>query len=166
LRRELGRQVTYAVSKRNGTLHPLGRWLTTDLVLGADMAVDGNARQASALLGMAETTYRRHLDKARHEALSAQTVRSDDWSAMEQVVTLIVDKAGSSSGERLVDQASQLLLEQVLLQLPDNDTLGSALLGVTKPTFLRRKATFQKQQYQDPGDFGSTSSAPSSPHTL
>ena len=166
LRSELGRQVTYAVSKRNGTLHPLGRWLTSDLVMVADRAVDGNARQASALLGMAETTYRRQLDKARQEALGGQTVRSDDWSAMDLVVTLFVHNAGSSSGERLVDQASQLLLEQVLLQLPDNDTLGSALLGVTKPTFLRRKASFQKQQCQGPDNFGGTSSASSSRHTL
>jgi DNA-binding NtrC family response regulator len=150
LRKELGRQVTYAVSKCNGTLHPLGRWLTSDLVMVADRAVDGNARRASALLGMAETTYRRQLDKARQEALSGQTVRSDDWSAMELVVTLVVHNAGSSSGERLINQASQLLLEQVLLQLPENDTLGSALLGVTKPTFLRRKASFQKQQCQGP----------------
>ena len=166
LRRELGRQVSHAVSKRNGTLHPLGRWLTADLVLVADKLVDGNARRASALLGMAETTYRRQLNKARQEALNGQTVRADDWSAMAPVVTLVVDNAGSWSGERLIDHASQLLLEQVLLQLPDNDTLGSALLGVTKPTFLRRKASFQKQRYQGPGDFRSTSPTSSSGHTL
>jgi transcriptional regulator with GAF, ATPase, and Fis domain/DNA-binding protein Fis len=151
LRKELGRQVACAVSKCNGTLHPLGRWLTSDLVMVADRAVDGNARRASALLGMAETTYRRQLDKVRQETLGGQPVRSDDWSAMELVVTFFVHNAGSSSGERLIDQASQLLLEQVLLQLPDNDTLGSALLGVTKPTFLRRKASFRKQQYQGSG---------------
>ena len=151
LRKELGRQVTCAVSKCNGTTHPLGRWLTSDLVMVADRAVDGNARRASALLGMAETTYRRQLDKTRQEAVGGQTVRSDDWSAMELVVTLVVHNAGSSSGERLIDQASKLLLEQVLLQLPENDSLGSALLGVTKPTFLRRKASFQKQQCQGSG---------------
>jgi hypothetical protein len=95
------------------------------------------------------------------EALGWQTVRSDDWSAMELAVTLFVHNARSSSEERLVDQASQLLLEQVLLQLPDDDTQGSALLGVTKPTFLRRKTSFQKQQCQDPDDLGSTSRASS-----
>ena len=100
---------------------------------------------------MAETTYRRQLDKARQEAPGGQAVRSDDWLAMELVVTFFVHNAGSSSGERLIDQASQLLLEQVLLQLPENDTLGSALLGVTKPTFLRRKASFEKQQCQGSG---------------
>ena len=145
LRSELGRQVTNAVSKPNGAQHPLGRWLTTDLVMVADTAVHGNARRASALLGMAETTYRRQLDKARQEALNGQALRSDHWSAMEPVISLLVDRAGSSCGESLVDQAGQLLLEQVLHQLPHNDTQGSALLGVTKPTFLRRKASLQKQ---------------------
>jgi diguanylate cyclase (GGDEF)-like protein len=165
LRKELRYQVTQAISQHNGTGHPLGRWLISDLVLAADLAAGGIARQASSLLGMAETTYRRQLDKARQESLRGQAIRSDDWSSLALVFTRLIDRASSSSGERVVDQASQLLLEEVLLRLPDNDTLGSALLGVTKPTYLRRKASFQKQPCPGPDEFESTSRTSSSRHT-
>jgi transcriptional regulator with GAF, ATPase, and Fis domain len=140
LRSGLGHQVRQALSKSNGSAVPLGRWLASDLVLAADSAVNGIARQASTLLGMAETTFRRQIDKARQESAAGLSVRTPEWSALNPLITGFIASAQESSGQNLMDLASQLLLEEVLQQVADNDTLGSALLGVTKLTYQRRKA--------------------------
>jgi DNA-binding protein Fis len=140
LRSGLGHQVRQALSKSNGSAVPLGRWLASDLVLAADSAVNGIARQASTLLGMAETTFRRQIDKARQESAAGLSVRTPEWSALNPLITGFIASAQESSGQNLMDLASQLLLEEVLEQVADNDTLGSALLGVTKLTYQRRKA--------------------------
>ena len=140
LRSGLGHQVRQALSKSNGSVVPLGRWLASDLVLAADSAVNGIARQASTLLGMAETTFRRQIDKARQESAAGLSVRTPEWSALNPLITGFIASAQESSGQNLMDLASQLLLEEVLEQVADNDTLGSALLGVTKLTYQRRKA--------------------------
>ncbi len=138
LRRELSRHVTQALT--SGTAVPLGRWLISDLLITADAAVNGVARQASVLLGMAETTFRRQMDKVRRESLVGQSVRTSDWSALKPVFARIIATAQQAPGQNVIDQASRLLLEEVVAQTPHDDNLGSALLGVTKPTYQRRKA--------------------------
>lgn len=138
LRSGLGQQVALVLS--NSTVVPLGRWLTSDLVLAADAAANGIARQASALLGMAETTFRRQIDKVRQESEAGLLVRTPDWSALKPVFNHLIDTASETSEQNLMDLAAQLLLEEVVMQVADNDALGSALLGVTKPTYQRRKA--------------------------
>ncbi len=143
LRKGLEYQVTQALSKQNGSLVPLGRWLTSDLVLTADKAMNGVARQASTLLGMAETTFRRQIDKVRQESAAGLAVRSSDWSMLRPVITHLIASAEESPDKNLIEQAGKLLLEQILRQVADNDLLGSALMGVTKPTYQRRKATIQ-----------------------
>ncbi|MDJ0808422.1 MAG: sigma 54-interacting transcriptional regulator [Gammaproteobacteria bacterium] len=140
LREGLGQQVTLALRKQNGSVVPLGRWLTSDLVLAADKVVNGVARQASSLLGMAETTFRRQIDKARQESAAGLAVRSSDWSVLEPVIHRLVESFDASAEQNLIEQAGQLLLQEIMQQVADNDQLGSALLGVTKPTYLRRKA--------------------------
>ncbi len=146
----LGHQVALALT--NSTALPLGRWLISDLVLTADTAVNGVARQASALLGMAETTFRRQVDKARQESLVGQSVRTPQWSALKPVFARFIATAQKAPSQNLVDQASQLLLEEVVTQVPHNDTLGSALLGVTKPTYQRRKATLSSVKIKRESD--------------
>ena len=143
LRLGLGHQVMLALT--NNTALPLGRWLISDLVLAADAAVNGVARQASALLGMAETTFRRQIDKAKQESLLGQSMRTPDWSALKPVLQRFIAAASEVPGQNLVDQASQLLLEEVVAQVPNNNNFGSALLGVTKPTYQRRKAALLTQ---------------------
>jgi diguanylate cyclase (GGDEF)-like protein len=137
LRRGLAHHVEMAL--RSGAAVPLGRWLISDLLLAADAAVNGVARRASVLLGMAETTFRRQLLKARQESLVGQSVRTPDWSALKPIFARIISTAREAPGQNLVDQVSQLLLEEVVAHAPHNDNLGSALLGVTKPTYQRRK---------------------------
>lgn len=141
LRQGLARQVVCALDQRNGSVVPLGRWLNSDLVLAADKAVNGVARQASALLGMAETTFRRQLDKVRQEAAAGLTLRSPEWSAIVPLIERLIAQAEASPEQNLIDSAGQLLLQEVMDQVADNDQLGSALLGVTKPTYQRRKAS-------------------------
>ena len=138
LRKGLAHHVRTALS--SGRAVPLGRWLVSDLLLAADEAVNGVARQASVLLGMAETTFRRQIDKVRQESLMGQSMRTPDWSALKPIFTRIITTTERAPAQNLVDQASQLLLQEVLAQAPNNDNLGSALLGVTKPTYRRRKA--------------------------
>ncbi len=138
LRRGFGLQVELALS--NNTAVPLGRWLASDLVMTADTAVNGIARQASTLLGMAETTFRRQIDKARQESATGQSVRTPDWLALQPIITHLIALAQETPGQKLMDMAGELLMEEVVVQVADNDTLGSSLLGVTKPTYQRRKS--------------------------
>jgi hypothetical protein len=74
LRAALRQQVTTAVNS-GGVPIPLGRWLAEDLVLAADKANNGTARRASTTLGMAETTFRRRLEKVKREAQAGLIAR-------------------------------------------------------------------------------------------
>jgi DNA-binding protein Fis len=141
LRKGLEHQVSLAVNKSNGSVVPLGRWLTSDLVLAADTAVAGVARQAAALLGMAETTFRRQLEKVKQESAAGLSVRTPVWSALTPIIAHLVAIGQETTDQKLLDQATQLLLQEIVMQVADNDALGSALLGVTKPTYQRRKMT-------------------------
>jgi DNA-binding protein Fis len=136
LRKGLELQVRTALE--SGAMPPLGRWLISDLVLEADAEANGVARQASALLGMAETTFRRQLDKARQELLTGHSLRNSDWPALKRVFRQLIAEQ-PRKGESLLDEVGKILLQELVAQIPHNDNLGSALLGVTKPTYQRRK---------------------------
>lgn len=136
----LAQQVQMAMSQLNGKAWPLGRWLLADLVAAADDASAGNARQAAQILGMAETTFRRQLEKVRQEEAAGLLVRAPGWADFQPLLQQLVSAVRGSPGEDVIDRASQLLLQHVLGRVGENDKLGSALLGVTRPTYLRRKS--------------------------
>ena len=113
---------------------PIGRWLEDDLVLLANDAADGNARRAAQLIGMAETTYRRRLEKAGNILEPVQAGRNAQWSQVLAALTALVLQ---NSGTDLLEGIRVLLLEEVVARVGGKHKKGAALMGVTLPTYRR-----------------------------
>ena len=122
---------------------PLGRWLADDLVLTADQETNNTARRASSALGMAETTFRRRLEKVKGEYQAGLMVRNPDWSNIPPILTRLISSNGSSIGENLFERARSVLLEEVVAKVPQDSAKGSALMGVTTPTYRRWVTSLQ-----------------------
>jgi hypothetical protein len=140
LRGIFARQVAAATSRRNAAPLPLGIWLDEDLVLAADAAHGGVGRQAAAVLGMAETTFRRHLEKAKHATARRTSPRHPVWSPAVPVLERLAGAPALCRDGNILKAARRLLLAEISARLPDDDRLGSALLGVSAPTYRRWKA--------------------------
>ncbi|MCB1877713.1 MAG: sigma 54-interacting transcriptional regulator [Chromatiales bacterium] len=133
LREELIRQVEGALQPEKSPL-PLGRWLSDDLVLTAADANDHVVSRGAGALGMAETTFRRRLDKVKRERQAGLLVRSADWAG---VIPLLVDIVQDEAEPAAFDYAREVLLQQVLDRVHGNNGLGAALMGVTPATYRR-----------------------------
>ncbi len=136
LREALERQVRAALAGSRLPV-PLGRWLADDLVLAADSAANNTARRASFALGMAETTFRRRLEKVKREFQTGLGARSDAWSSMQPVLSRLLAADQGAAGENIFERARQVLLEEVVARVQQDNVLGSALMGVTAPTYRR-----------------------------
>ncbi len=136
LRDALRQQVTKAL-ERGGPPVPLGRWLAEDLVLAANTASRGTARRASTALGMAETTFRRRLEKVKRDLQTGLMARTESWSAVQPVLPRLVTNGAAPANKNILDHARQILLEEVAERVQQNTALGSALMGVTAPTYRR-----------------------------
>jgi hydrogenase-4 transcriptional activator len=136
LREALGRQVEQALSGRQ-PLAPLGRWLADDLVLEADRLGRGVARSAAAILGMPVTTFRRRLASSQAQAGAGWAPRPGAWPVVRERLADVL-RSGDSSRNVLKD-VLQVLHEEVSAQAPSDPRVGAALLGVTLPTFRRRR---------------------------
>ena len=140
LRRALARQVEQAIQADKGAANPLGVWLNEDLVMFAHEAYGGVARQASGVLGMAETTFRRQLEKITRGAHAFEMPRSPSWAPAKLAIRRLVRSLGATRDDNLVIKARTLLLSEVITRIPADDGLGSVLMGVTKPTYRRWKS--------------------------
>jgi len=142
LREALKHQVS-SVLATDGVSVPLGRWLADDLVLIADQEANSTASRASTALGMAETTFRRRLEKVKREYQAGLIVRSSDWSALPPILTNLITSKHSSIGEKLFERARWVLLEEVVARVHQDSARGSALMGVTTPTYRRWTSSLQ-----------------------
>jgi len=136
LREVLKRQVV-ATLDNSGVPLPLGRWLAEDLVLVADSKANNTARRACSALGMAETTFRRRLEKVKREFRAGLSARSEDWVAVQSVLSCLLAASDASAGENIFERARQVLLEEVMARVQQDSVLGSTLMGVTAPTYRR-----------------------------
>ncbi|MDX1698170.1 MAG: hypothetical protein R3308_07770, partial [Thiohalobacterales bacterium] len=136
LRMALKSQVRIALEYNNAPV-PLGRWLDEDLVLTADRVANGTASRASAVLGMAETTFRRRLEKVKREYEAGLLSRTGDWSAIQPVLSSLIQTDSKPNGANIFERARRTLLEEVMTRVRQNGVLGSALMGVTAPTYRR-----------------------------
>ena len=136
LREVLKRQLV-AVLDNSGVPVPLGRWLADDLVLAADRRANNSARRACSVLGMAESTFRRRLEKVKLEFQAGMNARSADWALVQPVLSCLVVANEASPGENIFERARQVLLEEVMARVPQDGALGSTLMGVTVPTYRR-----------------------------
>ncbi len=139
LRQALDRQVD-AVSDGEARL-PLGRWLDEDLILEAYDLSRGVLKQGALLIGIPETTFRRKLRKAQTQQEAGTSPRPPARERIRPLIVSLVRSRASADIEAessdVLRLARDLLLEQVLRRLPGDAAAGSALMGVTVPTFRR-----------------------------
>jgi diguanylate cyclase (GGDEF)-like protein len=137
LRRALCGLVEGALSRRQQSVVPFGRWLNEDLVIAADEASEGVASAASSRLGMADTTFRRQRNKLRAEISAGLLARTPEWDAVRPILNRLVAEDGAANGDNITIRARELLLAEVTDRVAGNAALGSRLMGVTLPTYRR-----------------------------
>jgi diguanylate cyclase (GGDEF)-like protein len=144
LRNALAGEVAAAVANGPGGLIPLGKWLTEDLVLAADRMATGGVRRGAALTGLADTTYRRLLKGASAKRAAGESLRSATW---ERVTSLLEEFIRARPRDTDVCQWAEARLLSVIDSAVAGDAgKAAALLGVTKPTLLRRRAELLRQK--------------------
>jgi diguanylate cyclase (GGDEF)-like protein len=143
LRAALAREIAAALAPGGPGLTPVGKWLAEDLVLTADWLSDGVSRRAADLLGIPDTTYRRQLQAAAARREAGLAVRSPHWGAVTSVLEAFI--RARPAGTDVCEWAEACLLAEVDATAPRDARTAAALLGVTEPTLLRRKATFARR---------------------
>ena len=142
LRAALSREIAAAVAGGRSTLVPLGKWLAEDLVMAADGLAKGVSRRGAELLGLPDSTYRRQLQAATARRASGLAVRSSTWP---EVAGVLEDFIRARRGETDVCQWAEAgLLAEVESAVPGDPRTAAALLGVTEPTLLRRRAELSR----------------------
>jgi diguanylate cyclase (GGDEF)-like protein len=138
LRKALAREIADALRLGRAALAPLGKWLTEDLILTADRLSGGVSRRGAELLGLPDTTYRRQLQSAASHRAAGLSVRSPGWPAVVSVLEDFIRARGA--GTDACQWAEACLLAESESAAPGDVQAAAALLGVTEPTLLRRKA--------------------------
>jgi diguanylate cyclase (GGDEF)-like protein len=133
----LGQQVEAALASSRKAAVPLGRWLSEDLVLRVDEKERGTARRAARRLGVAETTFRRQLEKARRLQEQGLLARSEAWGQFQGYIDRLADSLEDDSRVNMMELARDQLLEAVVARVGNDDATGSALMGITIPTYRR-----------------------------
>jgi diguanylate cyclase (GGDEF)-like protein len=142
LRQALAREIGSAVAGGRESLVPLGKWLAEDLVLAADRLASGVSRRGAELLGLADSTYRRQLQGAAARRAAGLSMRSSTWS---DVAGLLEDFIRARRGDTDVCQWAEAgLLAEIESAVPGEPRTAAALLGVTEPTLLRRRAELSR----------------------
>jgi hydrogenase-4 transcriptional activator len=143
LRAALGREIAAAlVSGRPGST-PLGKWLGEDLVLAADRLSGGVSRRAADLLGIPDTTYRRQFQAATTRRAAGLAVRSPSWNVVTSLLEAFI--RSRPAGQDACEWAEGCLLAEIDARSPDDARTAAALLGVTEPTLLRRRAALMRR---------------------
>ena len=78
--------------------------------------------------------------------------RTPKWALLRPVLSALLETVNEKPGRNVIDEARALLLGAVRARLPQQDPLGSRLMGVTIPTYRRWLAGMQ------PGQVGSLGS--------
>ena len=63
--------------------------------------------------------------------------RTAGWSAVQPILPRLVSNNAATANKNILDQARQILLEEVAARVQQDNALGSALMGVTAPTYRR-----------------------------
>ena len=134
----LDREVDRAIATGSGA-RPLGKWIESDLVVAAERVTGGVARQAGALLGLPDTTFRRRLGKAKMERDAGLVVRSETWDDVRTVLDALVSERHGTESD-LAAELERAVLEAVIRCCGDDIRQGARLLGVTEPTYLKRRS--------------------------
>ena len=142
LRQALSREIASAVAAGRASLVPLGKWLAEDLILAADRMAAGVSRRGAELLGLPDSTYRRQLQAAAARRTAGLSVRSSTWA---EVAGLLEDFIKARREDTDVCQWAEAgLLAEIESAVPGDPRTAAALLGVTEPTLLRRRAELSR----------------------
>jgi hydrogenase-4 transcriptional activator len=137
LRRALAGEIAAVLGPEGRGLVPIGKWLAADLVLTADRLSGGVSRRGAELLGLPETTYRRQLRSATRDRAAGLAVRSPRWSVVASALEAFIRGRGQKGA---CEFAEDCLLAEIETAVPGDPRIAAALLGVTEPTLLRRRA--------------------------
>lgn len=137
LRHALIEKLQLVLQADNIVAIPLGRWLTEDLVLEADRFDKGVVRRASLRLGIPETTFRRQVVKLKQAEQAGILSRTSDWVNIKPFLVELVASAEKNASESMLEQVRKMLLQEIIIQIPNDKTLGATLMGVTLPTYQR-----------------------------
>jgi len=140
LRALVTREIEVALAEGAAVARPLGKWLGEDLVREAHLAVGGVARRAASMLGLPESTFGRRRRKAEALEASGLANRTLSWQEVRSILTRLVGNGDIDASGPLLERAQRLLLEEIVGQVAGDVETGSALLGVTPPTYRRRVA--------------------------
>ena len=126
---EIRREVE-AVAAGRRALTPLGRWLEDDLILVALQQAEGVVSRGADKLGLAETTYRRRLERAQSAREERPTTPHSFASLLPRLIA-----AGPPAGSDLLTRVREAMLAAVEQTLPPRQ--AAAVLGVTVRTYRR-----------------------------
>jgi diguanylate cyclase (GGDEF)-like protein len=143
LRRALAREVAAAVAGGEAAIHPLGKWLAEDLVLAADRMAAGALRRGAELTGLADTTYRRQLKGAAARRAAGGMQRSATWADVTSLLEEFIQARPRNTD--VCQWAEAGLLDVIEAAVAGDVRKAAALLGVTQPTLLRRRADLLRQ---------------------
>ena len=142
LRAALARVVAASLASGPPGPAPVGKWLAEDLVLTADRLSGGVSRRAAELLGIPDTTYRRQLHAASARRAAGQAVRSPQWPPVASVLGAFI--RARPNGTDACTRAEACLLAEIDASASADVRKAAALLGVTEPTLLRRRAALTR----------------------
>jgi diguanylate cyclase (GGDEF)-like protein len=143
LHEALTREVAAAMAGGPAGLVPLGKWLAEDLILAADRMAAGGVRRGAEITGLADTTYRRQLKVAAARRAGGASLRSPTW---DRVASLLEDFIRARPLDMDACRWAEVQLLGVLEAAVGGDARkAAALLGVTQPTLLRRRAEAFRQ---------------------
>ena len=140
LRALVAREIEVTLAEGAEVARPLGKWLGEDLVCEAHAAVGGVARRAALMLGVPESTFGRRLRKAQAHEASGLTTRTPSWREVRSILTQLVENEDIDASGPLLERAQRMLLEEIVSQVAGDVETGSALLGVSPPTYRLRAA--------------------------
>ena len=140
LETELTRQIKTALHHNGDRPVPLGRWLTEEFVLVAGDMNGNVATRAAQVLGIAETTYRRHFQKATADLNAGLVNRTADWETVHPLIKEIIEDVSARpepDQSDLIERARTMLLGEVERFVDSRASVGAALMGVSSPTYKR-----------------------------
>ena len=143
LRAALGREISAALATGNG-LAPLGKWLAEDLVLAADRLV-GRRIAARRRPPRACPTPRTGASSSRPPLARRPGSPSAPHTGAPCRPSSRPSSARGRPARTRAQRAEACLLAEIEAAAPGDPRAAAALLGVTEPTLLRRKAALARR---------------------
>lgn len=141
---ELGNQIDQVCASGAPTPGPLGRWLDQDLVIEAFRIAEGCLSKGASLLRLPESTFRLRLRKAESLVANELAPRPSGWWRIQEVLGRLVSCEAPTDVD-LSRQVRERLLSLVVSKTSLDDSLGSAVMGVTLRTYRKWRTEMERR---------------------